>query len=133
MFTLKCGVDEYPEPGDYETASARAYAMVEDHQHTVYVHDSQDRQVLSVVWGKGLMGAFIAKGIRTYIQEEIYCSSCGELIPEIFDHAGRRVPQLACSACLPSIPTPEPKKRIPKPGIGSLLDDVPSVFIGRNG
>ncbi len=131
MFTLKCGVDEYPEPGDYEAASARAYAMVEDHQHPVYVHDGKDRRVLSVVWGKGLDGNLMAKGIRTYVQEEIYCNRCGEEVPEEFDHSGRKVPQLTCGACLPMIPDPGPKKRAPRPGIGSLLDDAPAIFIGR--
>lgn len=68
-------------------------------------------------------------------QPEKYCGKCGELIPETFkDKRGRNTPLLACMACLPLAPTEvAPRKRAPRPGIGSLLDGVDPIFIGRNG
>lgn len=65
---------------------------------------------------------------------EIFCTRCGEQIPDVFEvRPGRKVPLLTCMACLPMAPAQVPKRRTPKPGIGGLLDNAPSIFIGRNG
>ncbi len=69
-----------------------------------------------------------------FTQPEMYCSKCGELVPEtIKDKHGHHVPLLVCAACLPPPVDVKPRKRMPKPGIGSLLDGVEAIFIGRNG